>query len=155
MARPTKYNPDMNEQVYKLCLLGATDKQIADFFNVTEKTINNWKSTEEEFLQSLKKGKIDADAEAAQTLYKRATGNWITTEEKLYDGETITLSKTHLPDTTAAIFWLKNRQPELWRDKQEFDHTTKGRKINSALVGLSFDELYELKYGRKPARQSD
>jgi len=42
-GRPTKYLSEYNEQVEKLCKLGATDKQLADFFNVTEKTINNWK----------------------------------------------------------------------------------------------------------------
>lgn len=53
---PTKYDEVFNEQVYKLCLLGAIDKEIAEFFNVCEATINNWKIEYPEFLESIKKG---------------------------------------------------------------------------------------------------
>ena len=114
----------MNEQVYKLCLLGATDKQIANIFNVSEQTINTWKEKEPEFLESLKEGKLFADANVSKSLYERANG-YVTTEERLVDGVVITLRKYHPPDPTSMIFWLKNRQPTHWRDKQEIDQTTK------------------------------
>jgi hypothetical protein len=153
MARPSKYNPKMNEQVYKLCLLGATDKQIADFFDVSEQTINAWKKTEPEFLESLKEGKDDADAVIAQSLFHRAKG-YSHPEDKIFNDSgsplVVPTTKHYPPDTTACIFWLKNRQPTLWRDKQEIDHTTKGEKIASDLSGFTFEELMELKYGRKP-----
>lgn len=125
-GRPTKYKEEYAEQAYKLCLLGATDKDMADFFDVSEQTINAWKSAEPEFLESLKKGKEIADATVAQKLYHRAIGyehpELITAT---YQGEitdTMEVTKYYPPDTTAAIFWLKNRQSRQWRDKQEIEH---------------------------------
>ncbi|TRB81349.1 helix-turn-helix domain-containing protein, partial [Mannheimia haemolytica] len=73
-GQPTKYKPEYVTQVEKLCLLGATDKDIADFFEVAESTINNWKIEYPEFLESIKKGKLLADANVANSLYKRALG---------------------------------------------------------------------------------
>lgn len=96
-GQPTGYKPEYNKQAYKLCLLGYTDKQLADFFGVCEATINNWKHAHPTFLESIRDGKENADCEVAQSLYKKAC-----------DG-----------DTTAMVFWLKNRQSKNWRDKQE------------------------------------
>lgn len=124
---PTKYKEDYNEQVYKLCLLGATDKDIADFFDVCEATINNWKNDYPEFLESIKRGKQIADANVADRLYQRALGFEHDAEEiKIIDGgvERVKVRKIYAPDPTSAIFWLKNRQPERWRDKQELESKT-------------------------------
>ena len=101
-GRPTKYKDEYAEQAYKLALLGATDKQMCEYFEVDERSFNNWKHKHLEFFQSLKKGKEEADFEVVKSLYKKACGD----------------DKTP-PDTTACIFWLKNRQPDKWRDKQE------------------------------------
>ena len=57
-GRPTNYKKEYDEQAYKLCLLGATDKEMADFFNVKEQTINNWKKNHPSFFESIKRGKI-------------------------------------------------------------------------------------------------
>lgn len=73
-GRPAKYKEEYDEQVRKLCLLGATDKELADFFNVCEATINNWKNKHPSFLESIKKGKHVADATVAEKLFHRATG---------------------------------------------------------------------------------
>lgn len=125
VGRPTKYKEEYVEQGYKLCLLGATDKQIADFFEVDERTINRWKKDHEEFCLSLKRGKILADAEIADKLYHRAKG-YEHPEDKIFnaDGRPLIVPtiKHYPPDTTAAIFWLKNRQPSIWRDKQDIEH---------------------------------
>ena len=122
MARPTKYNPDYNEQVFKLCLLGATDRQIADFFNVCEDTIHNWKKKEPEFFESLKRGKLQADAEIADALFNRAKG-YSHAEDKIFNDNgsplVIPTTKHYPPDTGAAFIWLKNRAG--WKDKQEMD----------------------------------
>lgn len=125
VGRPTKYKEEYNEQVYKLCLLGATDKELADFFNIEEKTLNNWKHEYPEFLQSIKRGKQIADANVADKLYQRAIG-YVHKDTKFatYEGEitdTMEYDKHYAPDPTAAIFWLKNRQSAKWRDKQEID----------------------------------
>ena len=125
MGRPSKYDPSYDEQVYKLCLLGATDAQIGDFFEVTEKTINNWKHEQPSFLQSIKRGKLSADANVAHALYQRALGyEHADVHISNYQGEiTITdLIKYYPPDTAAAFIWLKNRAG--WRDKQECELTT-------------------------------
>jgi hypothetical protein len=127
MGRPSKYKKEYGEQAYKLCLLGATDKDMAMFFDVTESTINYWKEHEEGFSESIKSGKIQADSIVAQKLYHRAIGyehpEIITAS---YQGEITdikTVTKHYAPDPTAAIFWLKNRQPDKWRDKQDIEHS--------------------------------
>ncbi|MBC9130714.1 terminase [Frischella sp. Ac13] len=125
MARPTNYREEYAEQARKLCLLGYTDKQLADFFNVSEQTINTWKTKYPEFLESIKKGKAIADVEVVESLYKRAIGIEYDEIELKTDGKAKSkrvVKKFIPPDTTAQIFWLKNRQPKIWRDKQEVDH---------------------------------
>ena len=128
-GRPSKYNPDYHpEQAYKYCLLGATDKELAAFFEVEEKTINNWKEAYPEFMQSLRAGKEEADAVIASKLFHRAKGyEHKDTKFATFEGQ-ITDSKEYIrhypPDTVAAIFWLKNRQKGRWRDK--VDHEVAG-----------------------------
>ena len=123
MARPTKYQEAYAEQARKLCLLGYTD---ADFFEVSESTINKWKLDYPKFSESIKKGKAVADAEVSDRLYQRAMGfvapdiDIRVIENRIVETP---LEKYYPPDTTAAIFWLKNRQKDKWRDKQEVEHT--------------------------------
>lgn len=125
-GRPSKYKVEYAEQAYKLCLLGATDKELAEFFKVEEKTINNWKDNVPEFLQSLKRGKEDADAIVASKLYHRAIG-YEHPEDKIFNDNgtplVVPTIKHYPPDTTAAIFWLKNRQSAKWRDKTDHEIT--------------------------------
>lgn len=127
VGRPTDYKEEYNKQAYKLCLLGSTDKDLADFFEVSEVTINAWKNEFPEFLKSIKAGKQQADANVAGRLYKRALGfvapDIITAQKDGVITDMKEIQKHYPPDTTAAIFWLKNRQPKLWRDKQEIEHT--------------------------------
>ncbi|KJS85074.1 MAG: terminase [Peptococcaceae bacterium BICA1-8] len=123
-GRNPSYKKEYNDLAYKFCLLGATDKDLADFFEVSEQTINNWKKEHKEFYLSLKKGKIEADSVIAQKLFHRAKGyEHPDVHISNYQGEitTTAITKHYAPDTTAAIFWLKNRQPQYWRDKQEID----------------------------------
>jgi len=125
-GRPTKYKEEYNEQAEKLCKLGATDQELADFFQVDVSTINNWKIDYPQFFESIKKGKILADSNVAERLYQRALGFEHDSEEiKVTDGEVVRvpIRKIYPPDPTAAIFWLKNRRPEKWRDKQEVQHS--------------------------------
>ena len=126
-GRPTKYKEEYSEQVFKLCLLGATDKGLADFFNVDEATINRWKLSHDDFCESIKRGKDEADARVAESLFNRALGyshkdtKFATHEGKITDREEYT--KHYPPDATSAIFWLKNRQKDQWRDKQDHELT--------------------------------
>lgn len=126
VGRPSKYQPEVVEQAYKLCLLGATDKEMADFFGVAESTFNLWKKEHKEFSESLKRGKMIADANVANRLYQRALG-YSHPEDKIFNDNGTPLivptTKHYPPDPTSAIFWLKNRRKEQWRDKQEHEHT--------------------------------
>lgn len=121
-GRPTDYRPEYDEQAYNYCLLGATDKQLAAFFDVSEQTINAWKHKHPSFLESLKNGKEIADAKVAQALYSRAIGYSHDEDDiRVADGAIVITPtiKHYPPDPTSMIFWLKNRQPKLWREKPE------------------------------------
>ena len=126
MARPTKYKPEYIEQAKKLCIKGFTDIDLAEFFGVTEKTLNNWKNEHELFLQSLKDGKVEHDNNSVvKSLLQRATG-YSHKEDKILanpkDPNNPVIVKTikhYPPDATSMIFWLKNRQPKDWGDNPE------------------------------------
>lgn len=136
-GRPSKYKDKYDELAYNYCLLGATDSELADFFDVCEATINNWKIDYPSFLESLKKGKQIADAKVAKAIFHRATGyEHEDVDIKMYEGSIIKTkyTKRYAPDPTSAIFWLKNRQPGKWRDKVGHDVTTNGESVNKPLV---------------------
>ena len=119
----SKYKEEYNELAYNYALLGVTDKQLAEFFSVAESTINLWKIEHPTFSESLKRGKGQADAMVAKSLFNRALGySHPETKIATRDGQitdTLDVEKHYAPDPTAAIFWLKNRQPDIWRDKKE------------------------------------
>jgi len=128
-GRPTDYKQGYAEQAYKLCLLGSTDKQLADFFDVSEQTINAWKQKHPEFLESLKAGKEIADAKVGESLFQRATGYQCPEDRIFYNNGEVTVvptTKHYPPDPTSMIFWLKNRQRDKWNDRKE--HTGPGGK---------------------------
>ncbi len=125
-GRPTKFKPEFVEQARKLAELGATDREAAEFFDVDERTLHRWKHEHADFCQSLKVGKETADARVEQSLYRRALGySHDEVHIATYEGSTIItpIVKHYAPDTTAAIFWLKNRRPADWRDKVETEHS--------------------------------
>lgn len=138
----------MAEQARKLCLLGATDEDLARFFEVAVDTINEWKKRHKEFSASIKDGKETADAEVAHSLNERARGyryieqQAIKVKEVQYENgkrvseiehvEIVPTERVVPPDSTAAIFWLKNRKKKLWRDRHEL--TGEDGKAISQLV---------------------
>ena len=122
-GRPTDYREEYCELGYKLCLLGHTDKELAQFFGVVESTIYLWKKQYPQFSEALKNGKDIADANVATTLYERATGYEIEEEVADKEGNVVLINKKLPPDPTSMIFWLKNRQPRKWRDKHDLEHS--------------------------------
>ena len=149
-GRKSEYRIEYADQALKLCLLGATDKELSEFFSVSEQTLNKWKKDYPEFLESLKKGKNIADANVASRLYNRAIGyNCKATKFATSNGK-ITDSKEFIehypPDTTAAIFWLKNRQPEKWRDKKEVDANV---NLGDELESLTDEQLQAIIDGKE------
>ena len=114
------------EKIKKLAEFGFIDTQLAELLGVNESTITRWKQASPELMHALKEGKEISDARVVRSLYERATGyehqemhisnyQGVITETKII--------KHYPPDSTAMIFWLKNRQPDKWRDKQEIDFT--------------------------------
>jgi len=127
-GRPSKYTEEFAVQATKLCELGATDKDLADFFKVSLPTIWRWQFAHPEFCNALKVGKAPADDRVERSLFHKANGYSFQALKIMQDkGSVIKVPYTeHVPpDTTACIFWLKNRRPELWRDVTVKDHTGK------------------------------
>jgi hypothetical protein len=126
-GRDSKYRPEFAEQARKLCLLGATDEELADFFGVVTATIYNWQKKHAAFLEAIRAGKVIADAEVADSLYKRATGEHIQLEKimKKEDGTFEAVRyKSYLPgDPTAAYKWLLNRRRQDWTDSSKVEHS--------------------------------
>lgn len=98
---------------------GLTDEQIADNLGIGASTLHEYKKKYPEFLESLKKGKDIADAQVVNALHKSAVGFTYYEETTNVLGDTVSVQKYAKPNTTAAIFWLKNRKPDQWRDKTE------------------------------------
>jgi len=121
-GRPSKYQPDYPQQARRLTLLGLTDEEMATFFEVDVRTIYNWDNEHPEFFQARARGKAHADGRVAEKLYHRALGyNHPEVHITAFQGEVIItpITKHYPPDTQAASWWLKNRQPTKWRDRQE------------------------------------
>lgn len=102
---------------------GLIDEQIAHNMGITTKTLYEWKNKYGEISEALKKGKEVIDRQVENALLKRALG-YAYDETTYEDGvETKRVTKEVAPDTTAQIFWLKNRKPVEWRDKIEQQQT--------------------------------
>lgn len=142
-GRPSSYKPEFANLAEKMCKLGATDAELADAFCVSEQTVNSWKTAHPEFLESLKSGKAKADAEVASSLFHRATGYSHPEDDiRVVDHEIVITPtiKHYPPDTTAAIFWLKNRRPKEWRETKAVELTgAKGGPV--AYANITQEEL--------------
>lgn len=126
MGRPSKFQPEFIAQAEKLCKLGATDMEIADFFEVEVRTLYRWKAEHEGFCQALKSGKDQADERVERSLFARAIGyEHDDMDIRVVEGVVVQtpIRKHYPPDTTAGIFWLKNRRSAEWRDKVQQEHT--------------------------------
>ena len=120
-GRPSSYKPEYAEQAAKLCALGATDIEIADFFECDISTLYRWKNQFVDFCDAIKTAKEAADNRVERSLYARATG-YSYPSVKIFqnNGNPVEVPyREHVPpDTTAMIFWLKNRRPKEWRDRR-------------------------------------
>jgi hypothetical protein len=141
VGRPTKFKPEFVEQAQALCRLGATDAQLANFFNVAVSTISLWKVQRQDFSEALKVPKKEADDAVEASLYRRAMGYEADEIDiRVVDGQVVKtpIRRIYPPDTTAMIFWLKNRRPADWRDMQAREHTgPNGGPVQIAAVDLS------------------
>ena len=116
-GRPTLYRPEFCELARNYCLLGATNEDLGDCFGVTSRTIDNWIAVHPEFATAVREAKALADARVARCLYQRAVGYEHKVERTVWHlGKERTIDDTLYfpPDVRACIFWLRNRQPQLW-----------------------------------------
>ena len=112
---------------------GLTDEQIAIKIGIRRETLYAWKKDFPNISNALKRGKEVVDRQVENALLKRALGyEYEEVKEKFENGicveRTIT-KKEVVADTTAQIFWLKNRKPDEWRDKPEAEQSTGGITI--------------------------
>ena len=127
-GRPSMYLMEFDELVFKLCLLGCTDAELAETFGVAESTLNLWKKDYPAFSESLRRGKEHADGEVAYGMYRRAIGCTVPEAKVFFDskrGKVVVheMEKHYPPDPGAAMNWLKNRRGHDWKDV--FTHTDK------------------------------
>ncbi|WP_418427923.1 helix-turn-helix domain-containing protein [Anaerotruncus massiliensis (ex Liu et al. 2021)] len=119
---------------------GLTDEQIASNAGITAKTLYEWKNRFSEICEALKRGKDVVDRQVENALLKRALGYRYTEvriEESEKDGQKITRTEKVIPpDTTAQIFWLKNRKPAQWRDKPPDPPDPNAKNDNGLLAAL-------------------
>lgn len=125
---------------------GATDKQIAAKLGISESTFYHYVKTYAAFEKALKDGKAPVDTLVENSLLKRALGYKYTESKKVMSGEKVIreekTTKHVVPDTTAQIFWLKNRKPAIWRDKQVLGHELEklsDEDLSKVITGLFTD----------------
>lgn len=124
MAKTELYKPEYCAIAYNLCSLGFKDEKLAEVFGVSPGTIYNWKRYHPEFAACVSRGKEIVDGEVASALLKRALGyEYPSIHISAYKGQvTRTPITKHVPpDVTACMFWLANRQPELFKKNPTVD----------------------------------
>jgi len=147
-GRPVKYKASFNESAQNVCtVFGADDNKLAEFFKVTQRTIDRWKNKYLEFCLSIKTGKDIYDTNKVEvSLLERANG-YEHEEEKVFchNGEIVTHKqiKHYPPEVTAAIFWLKNRHPDRWRDIKAMELTGKGGGPIRTIEGIITKDMTE------------
>lgn len=118
-GRESSFNYQVKRKILTLAKNGKTDAQIAEVIGIHPQTLRRWKGRFPAFVEALKESKQKADSLVEASLYRRATG-YYHPEEKLFvvggKIKRVEVLRHYPPDTTAAIFWLKNRQPKAWRD---------------------------------------
>lgn len=144
------YRDEYAAEALSLCLLGATDKELAAIFRVGTTTINAWARTHEEFGLAIALGGARADAKVAHSMYQRATGyTYIEVlpikvktgqfEERV---EMVEVER-HVPaDVTAGKFWLINRQKDHWADASKIEHSGQIDTGEKRVEDMSDDELF-------------
>lgn len=126
---------------------GLTDEQISKNIGISRSTLNVWKDRYSDISDALKRGKDVIDRQVENALLKRALGyEYEEVKEKFEDGvitELTVTKKEVVPDTTAQIFWLKNRKPDKWRDKPAYEDTSELDKLDAILKGLKDNATHQ------------
>ncbi len=151
-GRPSKFTPEIAQKICLLAKKGLTDKEVCQILAIAQSTLNDWKH-KPEFSESLKAAKASVDDQVENSLLSRALG--LAYEEKHESkGRVVRIVKKYgLPDVTACIFWLKNRRPDKWRDKREYDEQAENTNLSIAQIFRSRyeEERVRLAAGEDPA----
>lgn len=128
-GRPSKYNPETHLVIAQaLAKRGLTIVQLAESLDVAPSTVNKWMVEHPEFSEAIKEARDISDESVEASLFQRATGYSVKAvkvfmpagaSEPVY----APYVEHYPPDPTSMIFWLKNRKPKEWRDKQEVEHS--------------------------------
>lgn len=136
-GRPSSYNEDIPKHAEKLCNLGATNAELADFFEVSERTIERWSCEKEEFRRALRSGKDPADDRVERSLYHRAVGySHPDIDIRVIDGQIVKteITKHYPPDTKAALAWLYNRRKDKWHPQPDAQQASDITEVLSKLI---------------------
>lgn len=151
MGRPGKYETDVKPRLLEVEAWsrdGLTKEQVAQKLGIHIATLCEYQNRYSEFYEALKRGRAVADIEIENALFKRATGYKTKEIKKEVDSdgkEKLTeVVKEVAPDTTAQIFWLKNRKPDVWNDRRIIENTGKVDINTNSLAALSNEELMKL-----------
>ena len=120
IGRPTHFEPEMCAQAHNYCLLGATNDELAEFFDVSPSTIDRWIAERADYRDAVRSGRVAADARVARGLYARAIGYDRTFERSVVIGSEVkpVASTVHYPpNVQACIFWLRNRRRHDWSER--------------------------------------
>lgn len=147
----TKFNETRGESFIRLAREGKTAPEIAACLGVSRRTLSNWMRRNGELLLAVRAARRLADRAVEAALFNRATGySHFETKAFIYEGCVVTedVVKHHPPDTTAAMFWLRNRQPKRWREKAD------GADVNVNNYSGLTDEQLDAKLAELEARRA-
>jgi hypothetical protein len=135
-GRPTLYNPEYPDLARRFCQLGGTNEDLADYFEVSRSTIDEWLRVHDAFAAAVRQGRDGIDMVVADKLLSRIMG--YTHEGRKYvfhEGEEKEIRHVvhYPPDVQACIFWLRNRRRKHWQERATPDPDNE----------LNFDDLEE------------
>lgn len=123
-GRPSLYQPEYAEQARKLCRLGATDSDVADFFGIGTTTFYRWRKDHPDFAAAVSEGKDISDKQVEQALHRRAVGFEyeairVFMPAGAKEAVLVRYPVQVLPDVGAAQHWLRFRRPKEWSERRE------------------------------------
>lgn len=149
-GRPTKYKPEYVDQARRLAQIGATNNEMADFFEVNIDTFKLWRNVHPEFNDAVKVGREKPDDRTERSLYETANGYDYMEEAAIKvrdsDGnervEVVKVQKHQPPDPRAAMFWLSNRRPKDWQIKRTIEHKDGDRTVSPDEARKALADFY-------------
>jgi len=138
-GRKTLYKPEYDQIAFNFYVLGADNTKLAEYFEVDQKTLNEWMHKHPTFLHAVKEGRDLSSSNVAGALYKRAMGMHYEEDQVLSNGEVVRVKKYLPPDTRAMQFYLRNKNSQLWKDKHEVE-ITGDLNLSSRMIQVYSDD---------------